>query len=386
MNVSTRPASAPAVAHGRTVRYCRRCIMPDSRPRVVFDADGVCNACHNADDKARIDWAARREEFLALVEPYRSRRGEWDCIVPWSGGKDSSTIAYRLKVEFGLNPLLVTFSPLLPTDIGDRNREALIQLGFDHVFCRPNQRVMRHFARRFFVERGNLKVAWDAGINAAPVRTAVSLGIPLVFYAEHGESEYGGRVLREESRRVRDLTEVIEHQIGDDPANWTDDVVGERDLNPYLYPDAADLARVGVKAFYFSYFFRWSMASNYEFIRTKIPFATHPAGRTPGTFTGFDSVDDKADNLYYYMQYVKFGFGRAVRDACRMIQNDRMTREEALDLARRFDGEFPAEYLDDILDYMHLSRAEFDEIVDRHRNPELWERHGGGWSLRFPPA
>lgn len=377
-------AGPASVNRGRVVRYCRRCIMPDTRPRIVFDGDGVCNACHTADEKQRIDWDARRAEFLALVEPYRSRDGRWDCIVPWSGGKDSSTVAYRLKHELGMNPLLVTFSPLIPNEVGERNREALVRAGFDHLFFRPNQRAMRHLARRFFIERGNQKVAWDAGINTIPVQVAVRYGIRLVFYAEHGESEYGGRVLREESKRLRDLAEVIEHQIGDDPANWVDDVVGEGDLNPYRYPDVDDVAGAGVKALYFAYFFRWSMADNYDFIRAKIPFATHPGGRTPGTFTDFDSLDDKADNVYYYMQYVKFGFGRAVRDACRLIQNGRMTREQGVELARRFDGEFPEEYLAEMLEYLQLSRGEFAGIVDQHRNDELWLREGSEWKLRYP--
>lgn len=381
MNVTT-----PSIARGRSVRYCTRCIMPDTRPRVVFDASGVCNACHNADEKKSIDWGRRKDEFLALIEPYRSKTGSWDCLVPWSGGKDSSSIAYRLKFEFGMNPLLVTFSPLIPNDIGNRNREALIQLGFDHVFCRPNQRALRHLARRFFIERGNPKVAWDAGINATPIQMAVAREIPLVFYAEHGESEYGGRVLREESKKSRDVTEVIEHQIGDDPRNWVADEVSAADLNPYVYPGSREIERVGVKAMYFGYFFRWSMAENYTFISSKMDFAVHPDGRTPGTFTSFDSLDDKSDNLYYYMQYIKFGFGRTVRDACRMIQNDQMTRDEALALTRRYDGEFPEENLDEMLEYMHMDRAEFVSIVDRHRNLELWSRDAGSWRLRHPPC
>jgi N-acetyl sugar amidotransferase len=373
-----------SLTQGRALRYCTRCIMPNSRPRVVFDDAGVCNACRNAEEKQRIDWNARREEFLRLIEQYRSKNGMYDCLVPWSGGKDSSTIAYRLKFEFGMNPLLVTFSPLLPNDVGNRNREAMIQLGFDHVFCRPDQRVLRHLARRFFIERGNPKVAWDAGINATPIQVAVARNIPLVFYAEHGESEYGGRVLREESKKIRDLTEVIEHQIGDDPRNWLDDEVGPANLNPYVYPETRDVERVGVKAMYFGYFFRWSMADNYEFIRTKIDFAIHPGGRTPGTFTSFDSLDDKSDNLYYYMQFIKFGFGRAVRDACRMIQNCRMSRAEALELARTYDGEFPEEFLDEMMDYMRMDRAELARTIDLHRNPEIWVRDGAMWRLRYP--
>jgi N-acetyl sugar amidotransferase len=377
-------SSTVSLTRGRAVRYCRRCIMPDTRPRIVFDADGVCNACRHADEKARIDWDARRAEFIDLIAPYRSRDGRWDCLVPWSGGKDSSTIAWRLKFEFGMNPLLVTFSPLLPNDVGARNREALIQLGFDHVFFRPNQRVHRHLSRRFFIERGNPKVAWDAGVNAIPLRFATRLGIRLVFYAEHGESEYGGRVLREESKKIRDLTEVIEHQVGDDPRNWVDDVVAESDLNPYVYPDIAEIEAGGVQALYFGYFFRWSMLENFRFIQTRMPFATHPGGRTVGTFTDFDSLDDKSDNLYYYMQYVKFGFGRAVRDACRMIQNCQMTRDEALQLARRYDGEFPEEFLEDMLEYLDVSREELLETIDLHRNPELWSKEDGTWRLIHP--
>lgn len=375
---SVKPAS------GRSVRYCTRCIMPDTRPRIVFDEEGVCNACRHAEEKARIDWDARRAEFLRLIEPDRGRSGAWDCVVPWSGGKDSSRIAHRLKFEFGLNPLLVTFSPLLPNEVGAQNREALIRLGFDHIYFRPNQRVHRRLSRRFLIERGNLKVAWDAGVNAVPLQVAVQYAVPLVFYAEHGESEYGGRVLNEESGKIRDLTEVIEHQIGDDPRNWTDDEITAADLAPYVYPPSESVRASGVKALYFGYFFRWSMLENYQFIRERMPFATHPAGRTPGTFTDFDSLDDKTDSLYYYLQYIKFGFGRAVRDACRMIQNGQMTRADAVDVARRYDGEFPDEFLPDVLDYLGMRRGELIDIIDLHRNSELWVRDGGTWRLRYP--
>ena len=358
--------------------------MPDTRPRIEFDERGVCNGCCHAEEKKRIDWDARREEFLDLVGPFRSRDGSWDCVVPWSGGKDSSAIAYRLKFEFGLNPLLVTFSPLILNEVGMHNREELLKLGFDHVMVRPNQRVARRVARRFFIERGNLKVAWDAGVNAVPTQVAVRYGIPLVFYAEHGESEYGGRVLTSEHEKSRDLTEVLEHQIGDDPRNWVDDEIGRADLNPYLYPDPANLGEDGIKALYFAYFFRWSSYDNYNFIKDKIDFRTAPCGRTQGTFTNFDSLDDKTDDVYYYMQFIKFGFGRTIRDGSRMIQNGHLSRAQALEYARKYDGEFPEMHLPEILRYLDLSRDEFMYFVDLHRNQEIWEMRGNEWRLRHP--
>ena len=367
------------------VKYCKKCLMPTSRPRIVFDKEGVCNACLHAKNKYKnIDWEARKKEFLKLVEPYRSKHGEWDCIVPWSGGKDSSTIAYRLKFEFGMNPLLVTFSPQVLNEVGQYNREQMIQLGFDHYFFRPNQKIHRHLARRFFIERGDQKIPWTAGINAIPVQVAVKYKIPLVFYAEHGESEYGGKVLSEEHQKMRDFTEVVEHQIGDDPRNWVDDVVTEKDLNPYLWPPVEEIKKVGAKIMYFGFFFKWSMLNNYNFIKTKIDFKTHPGGRTPGTVTNYDSIDDKSDNLYYYMQYIKFGFGRAIRDISRMIQNNQISREEGLKLAKKYDGEYTEEDLKEMLEYLNLKRKEFEEVVDKHRNPEIWKKENGKWKLRYP--
>lgn len=376
--------STAPVAGARRIEYCTRCLTPNSRPRISFDAAGVCNACRYAEHKPHIDWDARQREFEELVAPYRSQNGSWDCVVPWSGGKDSSTIAYRLKFELGLNPLLVTFSPMMPNEVGNHNREVMIRKGFDHLFFRPNQDVHRRLAKRFFIERGNPKVAWDAGVNAIPVQVAVNYNVPLVFYAEHGESEYGGRVLKADSNKFRDFTEVLEHQIGDDPRNWADGQVTVGDLNPYLYPDLGRVRSVGVRAVYFAYFFRWSMFANYHYLKDKIDFHTHPLGRTVGTFTHFDSLDDKIDDLYYYMQFIKFGFGRCVRDASRLVQNGHMTREQGLALCQQHDGEFPHLYFDEVLDYLQISRDEFTQIVDMHRNPEIWKQENGEWKLRYP--
>ena len=369
----------------RKIIYCRKCIMPNTRPRVMFDSEGICNACRNAEEKTKIDWNSRKKEFFELIEKYKSPKGYWDCIVPWSGGKDSSTIAYKLKFEFGMNPLLVTLSPVLPNETGMKNRESLIRLGFDHLYFRPNQKVHRLLSKRFFIERGNPKVAWDAGINAIPAQVAAKFDIPLIFYAEHGESEYGGRVLNDDSKKLRDFTEIIEHQVGDDPHNWIDDDIDIKDLNTYLYPEAEEVRKKGIKAFYFSYFFKWSMLENYNFIKTKFQFNTCSQGRTEGTFTNFDSLDDKMDGLYYYMQYIKFGFGRAVRDSCRMIQNEQMSRDEALRLARDYDGEFPKKNIDEVLDYLDLTKTELFEIIDQHRNSEIWTNNRGSWKIRFPP-
>ena len=352
--------------------------MPNSRPRIVFDESGICNACLHSLKKNKINWQKRKEEFSILIDQIKKQslknKSYYDCVIPWSGGKDSTSIALKLKFEFDLNPLLVTFSPLILNEIGSYNRNELLNKGFDSIFIRPDQNVARKLSRRFFIERGNPKVAWDAGVNAGPIQIALNYKIPYVFYAEHGESEYGGLVLNEESEKKRDLREVIEHQIGDFPQNWVSDEISEKNLAPYIYPDQKNLESINLTAYYFSYFFKWSMLENYEYIKKKLQnFKVNKNNRTSGTFTNFDSLDDKIDYLYYYMQYIKFGFGRATRDACRMIQNNQMKRAEAIELARKYDNEFPANDFAEVLQYLNLKEEKFHEIVDKHRNHEIWK-------------
>ena len=368
--------------------FCKTCIMPRSRPRVVFNKDNICNACVNAENKKLINWHDRKIEFEEIVRNIKNNKNSsdinknYDCIVPWSGGKDSSYIAHRLKFEFKLNPLLVTFSPLIINEIGVHNREQLILQGFDSFYLRPNQKIARKLSTRFFLERGNPKVAWDAGVTAAPVKIALYLKIPYVFYAEHGESEYGGIVLNENSKKIRDENEVLENLVGDQPSNWADQEISERELSFYTYPTKDDFKKFSVTSYYFSYFFKWSMLRNYEYMIKVLPkFQVAKNNRTEGTFTNFDSLDDKIDTLYYYMQYIKFGFGRATRDSCRMIQNDQMTRDEAIELSKLYDSEVPKENFDEVLEYLNITRLDFDEIVNKHRNQEIWKRRNNSWEL-----
>ncbi len=369
------------------MEICSTCLTPRSRPRVVF-IDGRCNACINSDKKKTINWKKREEEFLIkldeMIKFAKKNNNSYHCIVPWSGGKDSSSIALKLKKNYNLNPLLVTFSPLIQNECGQHNRQILLDEGFDSIMFSPNRNVSRKLSKRFFIERGNPKVAWDAGVNSIPVKIAVNLNIPFVIYAEHGESEYGGLTIDENSKKERNLREVIEHQIGDFPENWQTKDINIDDLNPYIYPSEDQLKQKNIKAFYFSYFFKWSMYENYEFINLNLKkFKTNPYGRTEGTFTNFDSLDDKIDDLYYYMQYIKFGFGRCVRDASRLIQNGHITKEQGLDYVRKYDGEIPKRYNKDILEYFNISDQTLNEIIDKHRNKEIWKSVDNSWKLKF---
>tara|TARA_B100001093_G_scaffold520481_2_gene616529 strand:+ start:1781 stop:2902 length:1122 start_codon:yes stop_codon:yes gene_type:complete len=361
------------------ISYCSDCLMPSSRPRITFN-NKVCNACIYRKSQKKIDWLKRSKELMEICDRYRSKNEKWDCIVPWSGGKDSSSVAHKLKFKYNMNPLLVTFSPLIENYIGKHNRIAFQKLGFDNIFYVPNVETSKLLSSRFFKERGNPKIHWDAGVNALPLRIALEKDIKLIFYAEHGESFYGGKILHSDSDKIRDYTEVIENQIGDDPHNWTDDKVKLQSLNSYIYPDSKKLKEKKITAYYFSFFEPWDTYENFKYLKDKIDFKVE--NRTEGTFTNFDSLDDIIDPLYYYMQYIKFGFGRCIRDSARMIQQGHLSITKAKEYIKKYDGELPEKNLDLYLDYLDINYSEFFEIIDSHRNNEIWVKRENKWELR----
>ena len=361
--------------------YCKTCLMPSSRPRITFDKFGICNACKYKKKQIKIDYKKREKELEKILKKYRSNNDSYDCIVPWSGGKDSSYVAFQLKFKYKMNPLLVTFSPLVPSSVGHHNRKELIKLGFDHIMFKPNEKISSYLSKRFLIERGNPKVAWDAGINSFPIKIAIEKKIRLIFYAEHGESHYGGKILNKNSEMLRNLDEIFEHQIGDDPINWLDDSVDKKDITPYLMPDKKDLKENKIQAYYFAYFDNWNVKRNYEFIKNKINFKCHEENRSPGTFTNYDSLDDHIDSIYYHFQYIKFGFGRCWRDASRHIQLNQLEKNNAIKLINDYDHEINNKDLAKTLDYLKMSRIEFFDIIEKHRNNEIWRKSGNKYEL-----
>ena len=369
------------------IRHCSSCLMPSSRPRMQIMEDGWCSACHwHFGGKLGIDWEARKNEFHNIMAINR-RHPAYDCIVPFSGGKDSAAICLKLR-DMGYRPLAVTYGQLMWTDVGRRNFHRVSDAGIEVLYWRVDQRVSRKFARRFFIERGHPKQHYDAAVNAVPLITAVNFNIPLVIYAEHGETEYGGLVLDEESRRTRNIVEVLEHQVGDDPNNWAGDGISARDLFPYVYPDVRKVLEVDVKAFYFSHFFPWDVVENTRYAEQHLGFEgvnDEFGARSDGSFENRDSIDDMIDDLDYFMMDVKFSFGRATRFASRMIQNGHLTREQGLEYARQYDGEFPRRYIKQICDYLSMTVDEIHAAANLHRNEELWFRDSAGlWQRKYP--
>lgn len=364
------------------VEYCRRCVISNQRPRIVFDSEGVCNACRFWERKHKIiDWDERERELVDLCNRYRRNDGRHDVVVPSSGGKDSGYVAHLLKYKYGMNPLTVTWAPHIYTDIGWRNFQALIHSGLDNVLGTPNGQVHRRLTRLSFEELGEPFQPFIYGQIWFPVRIAAREGIGLIMDGENGEVEYGGDP--ESEKPGFDVEDAIQYWLSDMPLeHWHDRGFTTADLDLYAPPAASELENNPVERHFFSYYRKWMPQEHYYYVREHCGFQPNPDGRSEGTYSKYASLDDRIDGFHYYLMLMKFGIARATSDAAHEIREGLIEREEAVQLVRRYDTEFPKKYFKDFLEYCEISEEHFWEVCEAWRNHNLWEQSDNGWTLR----
>ena len=387
------------------VVFCRRCVMSNQRPASIpefrhtpdrrdarylrIEVDGVCDACRYAEKKEQIDWESREQELLGLLARYRREDGHYDCIVPGSGGKDSGYAAHVLKYKYGMHPLTVTWPPILYTDYGWQNFRNWIEVGgFDNVTFKPNGKVHRLLTRLAIENLLHPFQTFILGQKSLAPRIALQYKVPLIFYGE-SEAEYGNPIsetetsLRDTSYYVmRNLSEIYLAGISV-PDLSEKHTLSLNDLMGYLPADYRELEQAKIAVHYLGYYLKWTPQEAYYYAVEHTGFGARPV-RTEGTYSKYNSIDDKIDDLHYYTTYVKFGLGRASYDASQEIRNKHLTREEGVTLVKRFDGEFPERYLRDVMDYVGMDPGYFLELCDRFRSPHLWRKDEGAWRLRSP--
>lgn len=367
------------------VRFCTRCVISNQRPRISFNEEGVCSACQYADyKKHKIDWVAREKKLRELCDKHRSTDGSWDVVVPCSGGKDSAYVAHQLKEEYGMHPLTVTWAPHLYTDIGRQNLERLIETGFDNILGTPGGVVHRQMTRLAFEELGDPFQPFIYGQRSMPLRIATQYNIPLVMYGENGEVEYGGDMKNAESPSHNVSDDIVKHYFsGIEPSYWEKFSIDKKDLHMYTNPPLEDMQRVGIECHFFGYYRKWVPQEMFYYAQKHTGFEANPDGRSEGTYSKYASLDDKLDGFHYYLAYIKFGIGRATSDAAHEVRDGHITREEAVALVNRYDGEFPQKYYQTFLEYTGLTEERFNEVIDSFRSPHLWEKDGEEWKLKY---
>ena len=364
------------------VKFCKRCVMSNQRPRISFDENGVCSACNFSDHKKNvIDWVERENELHELCDKHRKGNGDYDVIVPCSGGKDGSYVAHKLKYKYGMNPLTVTWAPLIATEIGRQNLDAFIDSGFDNILGKPNGVVNRKLVQLATLHMGDPFQPFIYGQSNFPLHMAVKYNVSLIMYGENGEVEYGG-----DMKNANVPTRVIEDHdkhyfSGKPPEFWVEHGVKEADLKPFMPPRYEEIMANKTEIHFWGYYDFWDPQENFYYCREHTGFTPNPE-RSEGTYSKYASLDDRLDGFHYYLGFIKFGIGRATSDAAHEVRDGKIDREEAQALVKRFDGEFPQKYYEQFLKYAGITNDEFQELVDSWRSEHIWRKTGNGWELK----
>ena len=357
-----------------------------TRPRITFDSRKWCNACQWMEEKTAMDWRPREKELVQLLDKHRSSTGDFDCIVPVSGGKDGSYVAYNLKHKYGMNPLTVTVKPALSLDVGDKNLFNFIQSGYSHIHISCNPVILDRLNKYGFIEKGFPYYGWLIAIMTAVIRTAVNFKIPLIFYGEDGEVEYGGSTeskhnsMYEIEYMKRVYLEGGHEKVFDRIAKDAD--ISESDMSFFRFPKDGEVSEVGLSFTHWSYFEPWDSYRNYIVAKEHCGLIEKDDGNLD-TFTNFSQNDQSLYALHAYMMYLKFGFGRATQDAGIEIRRGSMTRDQAINLVQMYDNAYPHELIDTFLDYYGMTKNEFDSVLDNYVNKELFEKIEGIWQPKF---
>lgn len=403
----------------REVKFCTKCVISNQRPNsaveyshtteskkqtIHFDEEGVCDACRVAERKKEtINWSEREEQLKELCDHHRSKDGSYDCVVPGSGGKDSFYAAHQLKYKYGMHPLTVTWAPHIYTDWGWKNFQAWIHAGFDNFLHTPNGKIHRLLTRLAVENLFHPFQPFIIGQKVFAPKMALLHKIPLIFYGEN-EAEYGNPI-GDTTTAKRDWAYFTAEDKSKIYLGGTSiaDLKGhfgldDNDLQPYLPANPEEIEKQKIEVHYLGYYLPWHPQGAYYYAVENGGFQASPE-RTPGTYSKYNSIDDRIDDLHYFTTHIKFGIGRATYDAAQEIRNEEITREEGVALVKKFDGEFPERFAEELFKYLSISEKEFPaasnmfeqplmdrdyfiNLADQFRSPHLWKLENGRWSLR----
>lgn len=359
------------------VKLCSHCLVMSTRPRVTFDKEGLCNACVWSEEKKNIDWESRNQELLTLLEKHRGK-SSFDCVVPVSGGKDGSYVAYQLKEKYGMKPLCVTVNPPLQTSLGQENLRAFQESGFDLVSISPHPETLRELNLRGFTEIGFPYFGWLTAIQTSVLKLADNFGISLIFYGEDGEVEYGGSSETKTSPIYDEEYMARTYLEGGLQKVFEASELRKSERYWFEFPGNKNL-----QVTHWSYFENWDPYRNYLVAKEHCGLR-ESEDMNEGTFTNYAQNDQELYSLHTYMMFLKFGFGRANQDASIDIRRGAMDRNQGLNLVKLFDGQFPENSLSSFLDYFRMPEQEFNDVLDRFANKKLLKKIAPGrWKRNF---
>lgn len=361
------------------MKYCSNCVLPDTRPNLVIGSDGVCNACKNHSNKKSIDWAARKAAFGEVVANAMAKSEGYDCLVPVSGGKDSTWQVIKC-LEYGLNPLAITWKSPARTKIGQQNLDNLIALGVDHIDYQVNPKTERKFMYMALDRYGDPAIPMHMALFNIPLKLAVRYRIPLVVWGENSAFEYGGT---EEEKTGFKLDAAWLKKFGVTQGTVARDWVGpgltEKEMIPYFGPSAQELEASGVLAVFLGYYFPWDPDTTYRVARQN-GFRPRDEGPKTGLYDYAD-IDDDFISIHHWLKWYKFGITRLFDNLALEIRNGRLSRTRAVEILRENGEQRPVEDIELLCDFLRISPDDFYGLIEKFRNQKIWRRENGTWKI-----
>ena len=387
----------------RKVIFCKKTLISNQRPNstvefnhnikskketLKFDKKGVSESWYYSRIKKKINFKERERKLLKLLEKHRGKYGEFDCIVPGSGGKDSCYAAHVLKFKYGMNPLTVTWPPILYTSYGLKNFKNWIYTGkFKNISASRDEKTMKILTKLSIQNLLHPFQTFILGQKIFSVKMAIKYKIPLVFYGEH-EAEHGSLPLADNYISLRKKSfftykNLNKLHLAGIPLNELSSTysLNKKNLEIFLPPPSKSLENFPLEVHYLGYYLKWIPQETFYYSVENCGFRPRPF-RTQGTYSKYNSIDDKIDDLHYYTTFIKFGIGRTTYDASQELRNDHLSTEEGKKLINKYDGEFPDNYFKEIMKYLNINENYFHKLCDKFRSPHLWKKIKNKWYLR----
>lgn len=361
------------------MRYCKRCVIPDTRPNIRLNAEGVCNACESADHKTEIDWTQREQLFRDVVDHAKASSRGYDCLIPVSGGKDSTWQVVKC-LEYGLNPLAVTYRPPLRTELGRANLDNLIGLGVDHIDFSVDPNVERKFILAALNRFGNVGIPLHMAIFNISLNVAARFDVPLVIWGENSGFEYGGSEDERSGYRL-DSKWLARYGVshGTTARDWLSPELSEADMLPYAGPGDRVLEEKATKAVFLGYYFPWDPNTTAAVAMAHGMRASETGPRTG--YYEFADLDDHLISVHHHLKWYKFGFTRIFDNLSIEIRKGAMTRDQAIEIIRRVGDDTPYEDIAHFCRFVGISEQEFWRRMDELRDPKIWSRREGEWRI-----
>jgi N-acetyl sugar amidotransferase len=368
------------------MKYCKKCVQPDTRPGIQFDESGICPACNYSEKAIFIDWDKRKNELLKLVEDYKKNNKSqiYDCIIGVSGGKDSTRQAMYVRDVLGLRPLLVscTHPPEQQTKRGVYNLGNLMKLGFDTLCVSPAPQTWKKLMLEGFIKFGNWQKSTEMALFASVPKIAIAYHIPLILWGENPAIQFGNLGVGSLNWNGNKMKNSNTIKSGPDPL--LNEEINENQILWYRYPHDDEMKLANLQIVYLGYFWKdWSKSHNGSFAIAHGLEIRNDLCENIGSIDTFDSLDDDFTIINQMIKHMKFGFGKTTEDVCELIRRKKITREEAIELVKRYDGKCGEHYINRVCRYLDITKERFWEIAESFRNKDIWIKENGEWKLKY---